>query len=152
MFDEQFLIAVRKNERLIAYMKPQFSCLPFHYRKMAFLYLSFLFAATLTFTSAYYECMCNYAVQTTVFREPAENGTAIGSMGEFDCKPSYLGTRSSFLWIAIQYEKQVSDQLNKPQHDKTNKLTCAPSEDSDQLGHPSSLISLRCPHEESLGP
>ena len=29
---------------------------------------------------------------------------------------------------------------------------CAPSEDSDQPGHPPSLISLRCPHEENLGP
>ena len=28
----------------------------------------------------------------------------------------------------------------------------APSEDSDQPGHPPSLISLRRPHEESLGP
>ena len=27
----------------------------------------------------------------------------------------------------------------------------APSEDSDQPGHPQSLISLRCPHEERLG-
>ena len=29
---------------------------------------------------------------------------------------------------------------------------CAPSEDSDQPGHPPSLTSLRCPHEENLGP
>ena len=29
-------------------------------------------------------------------------------------------------------------------HDKTNKMACAPSEDSDQPGHPHSLISLRC--------
>ena len=28
----------------------------------------------------------------------------------------------------------------------------APSEDSDQPEHPPSLISLRCPHEETLGP
>ena len=28
---------------------------------------------------------------------------------------------------------------------------CAPSEDWDQPGHPPSLISLRCPHEEALG-
>ena len=28
----------------------------------------------------------------------------------------------------------------EPQHDKTNKLTCAPSKDSGQPGHPSSLI------------
>ena len=30
-------------------------------------------------------------------------------------------------------------------------MICAPSEDSDQPGHPPSLISLRCPHEETLG-
>ena len=41
---------------------------------------------------------------------------------------------------------------NDPSHDKTNKMTCAPSEDSDQPGHPPSLTSLRCPHEETLGP
>ena len=35
----------------------------------------------------------------------------------------------------------------EPRHDKTNKMVCALSEDSDQLGQ-----SLRCPHEESLGP
>ena len=31
-------------------------------------------------------------------------------------------------------------------------MACAPSEDSDQPGHPPSLISHRCPHEEILGP
>ena len=31
-------------------------------------------------------------------------------------------------------------------------MACAPSEDSDQPGHPPSLISPRCPHEESVGP
>ena len=36
---------------------------------------------------------------------------------------------------------------------RQNQLNdCAPSEDSDQPGHSPSLISLRCPHEESLGP
>ena len=34
-------------------------------------------------------------------------------------------------------------------HDKTNKMACAPSEDSDQPGH---LPSLRCLHEETLDP
>ena len=29
-----------------------------------------------------------------------------------------------------------------PPHDKTNKMTCAPSEDSDQPGHPPSLIRV----------
>ena len=40
----------------------------------------------------------------------------------------------------------------EPEHDKTNKVACAPSEDSDQPGHLLSLVSLLCPHEESLGP
>ena len=30
----------------------------------------------------------------------------------------------------------------EPPHDKTNKMACAPSDDSDQPGHP---------HEETLG-
>ena len=31
---------------------------------------------------------------------------------------------------------------NEPPHDKTNKMACAPSEDSDQAGHPPSLIRV----------
>ena len=42
--------------------------------------------------------------------------------------------------------------LFEPAHDKIYKMASALSEDPDQPGHPSSLISLRCPHEESLGP
>ena len=30
----------------------------------------------------------------------------------------------------------------EPRHDKTNKVACAPSEDSDQPGHPPSLIRV----------
>ena len=30
----------------------------------------------------------------------------------------------------------------EPPHDKTNKMACTPSEDSDQPGHPSSLIRV----------
>ena len=43
--------------------------------------------------------------------------------------------------------------LFEPPHDKTNKVACAPIEDSDQPGNPPSQSdqSLRCPHEESLG-
>ena len=33
---------------------------------------------------------------------------------------------------------------NEPPHDKTNKMTCVPSEDSDQPGNLPSLISLCC--------
>ena len=46
----------------------------------------------------------------------------------------------------------ISPAKNKnkiePRHDKTNKMS-APSEDSDQPGHPPSLIRV---HEKSLGP
>ena len=45
----------------------------------------------------------------------------------------------------------VSGRKYEPRHDKTNKMS-APSKDSDQPGHPSSLISLHYPHEETLGP
>ena len=47
---------------------------------------------------------------------------------------------------------KTDENTNEPPHDKTNKMACAPREDSDQPGHPPSLISLRCPHEESLDP
>ena len=40
------------------------------------------------------------------------------------------------------------ENINEPPHDKTNKMACAPSEDSYQPGH----LSLRCPHEERFGP
>ena len=40
----------------------------------------------------------------------------------------------------------------EPQHVKTNKITCAPSKDSDQPGHLPSLVSLRRLHEETLVP
>ena len=33
---------------------------------------------------------------------------------------------------------------NEPPDDKTNKMICVPSEDSDQPGHLPSLISLHC--------
>ena len=40
-----------------------------------------------------------------------------------------------------------------PQYEteKTKKMPCFPSEDSDQPAHPPSLISLRYPHDEILG-
>ena len=41
--------------------------------------------------------------------------------------------------------------MHEPPHYKTNKVACAPSE-TDQPGYSPSLISLRCPCEESLGP
>ena len=42
-------------------------------------------------------------------------------------------------------------KTNELEHDKTIKMTCAPSEDSDQNGHLPSLISLRYLYEETMG-
>ena len=36
----------------------------------------------------------------------------------------------------------VEERILEPPRDKTNKMACAPSEDSDQLGHPPSLIRV----------
>ena len=40
---------------------------------------------------------------------------------------------------------------NEPQHNKTNKMICAPSEDSDQPGHPPSLIKIFAVHMKKAG-
>ena len=50
--------------------------------------------------------------------------------------------------------KQVAwCKITKPQHDKTNKMAYAPSEDSDQPGHPPSLIRVFAVHSTgSSGP
>ena len=43
--------------------------------------------------------------------------------------------------------------IYEPPHDKTNKMTCAPSEDSDQPGHKPSLIRVFAVHSKrSQGP
>ena len=44
---------------------------------------------------------------------------------------------SKFFWF-LQYAFHAFE----PQHDKTNNVTCAPSKDSDQPGHPPSLIRV----------
>ena len=51
----------------------------------------------------------------------------------------------------MQIEQRPNN--DEPQHDKTNKMNCAPSEDS-RLAWASAQSdqSLRCPHEERLGP
>ena len=41
--------------------------------------------------------------------------------------------------------------INEPQHDKTNKITCAPSEDSEQPGNPPSLIRVFVVGLENIG-
>ena len=45
-------------------------------------------------------------------------------------------------WMFTQKTTFALYSYNEPPHDKTNKMTCAPSEDSDQPGHPPSLIRV----------
>ena len=40
----------------------------------------------------------------------------------------------------------VCDEFYWPQRDKTNKMTCAPNEDSDQPGHPPSMTRVFAVH------
>ena len=44
--------------------------------------------------------------------------------------------------ILMWLNNGVEYNTNEPQHDKTNKMTCAPMKDSDQPGYPSSLIRV----------
>ena len=53
-------------------------------------------------------------------------------MPQSDCIP-HLSPRGTVL---------KRGTINEPPHDKTNKMACAPSEDSDQPGHPPSLIGV----------
>ena len=51
----------------------------------------------------------------------------------------------TFCWFcheAAQLNCVWQVRIYEPEHDKTNKIACAPSEDSDQPGYPPSLISL----------
>ena len=61
-------------------------------------------------------------------------------------------THEIFLYYLDTLLSAAMFLLNEPVHDKTNKMACASSEDSDQPGHPPGLINLRCPHKESLLP
>ena len=36
----------------------------------------------------------------------------------------------------------ICEKVIEPPHDKSNEMACAPSEDSDQPGHPPSLIRV----------
>ena len=44
--------------------------------------------------------------------------------------------------LSAELYKEGLTCANEPPHDKTNKMACSPSEDSDQPGHSPSLISV----------
>ena len=59
--------------------------------------------------------------------------------------PSVIGVVIIITVMVLRFQR---DRFELP-HDKTNKMTCVPREDSDQPGHLLSLISFHCLHEES---
>ena len=53
------------------------------------------------------------------------------------------GLRPSIILATLHFSPTTSLSLSfEPPHDKTSKMACAPSEDSDLLGHPPSLIRV----------
>ena len=70
-----------------------------------------------------------------------------GSYRSFACRN--LGSSTDSLSQTWTYSTQ---RPNEPEHDKTNKMNCAPCKDSDQPCHPPGLISIGCHLEEGLGP
>ena len=64
----------------------------------------------------------------------------------------YINCMHIFVILKINYKPTTSMRKShwkkcfntafEPPHDKTNKMVCAPSEDSDQPGHPPSLIRV----------
>ena len=61
-----------------------------------------------------------------------------GSNSRILAKIKYLLNNSQFTVYFICCSKTIVE----PPHDKTNKMACMPSKDSDQLGHPPSLIRV----------
>ena len=63
--------------------------------------------------------------------------------------PEFKTPLKDTLCIVKVLHKKKKKKKREPPHDNTNKLACAPSEDSDQPGHPPSLIRVFT--ERSMG-
>ena len=59
---------------------------------------------------------------------------------QFSSYTTEFGNKRALILHYLSLYKAVA--VNEPQHDKTNKVTCAPSEDSDQPRHPARLIRV----------
>ena len=73
------------------------------------LQLLYLFIVShLSFTTADYACICNYHDgDVVVYTNPSVENLHLGSMYEFDCKPSYSPWTSLSHWHAVQFEGRV---------------------------------------------
>ena len=82
----------------------------------------------------------------------------LGNKCDMEDKRQVSKDRGEAVSILGSGREWVSGQIIELEHNKTsknhktNKMACAPREDSDQSGRPPSLISLCCLNEESLSP
>ena len=60
-------------------------------------------------------------------------------MVRYDIKVQIVVSECKFVIPSLSHNISITIE---PSHDKTNKVACAPSEDSDQPGHPSSLMRV----------
>jgi len=76
----------------------------------------YMLLALVTFNAdviyADFQCVCNYDPDTPVFPEPDRQGTPIGYMYKFDCKPLEPSMSQGIGFYAIQFEKQVCLSTN----------------------------------------
>ena len=68
--------------------------------------------------------------------------SATGNSNEYPQHIFLCSTGENYHQIPTISQYVLLDSIFEPPHDKTNKMVCAPSEDSDQPGHPPSLISV----------
>ena len=74
---------------------------------------------------------------------PKANDLADWAIWPYLGTPSFIGLGcSSPPSPSVHSASHQTFKTYEPPHDKTNKLACAPSKDSDQPGHPPSLIGV----------
>ena len=73
------------------------------------------------------------------------DGTKLVS-GSHDCTVKIFDVFSGQCVRTLNHKGKLSIVKIEPLHDKTNKMTCAPSEDSDQPGYLPSLIRVFTVH------
>ena len=62
------------------------------------------------------------------------------SIGNYLNGNTDMGQADGYHLDVLNRLKETHDRVSEPLHDKTNKITCAPNEDSDQPEHPPRLI------------
>ena len=79
--------------------------------------------------------------------DPDQTPRSVASDLGLHCLPLSQKWDARLIWVKLRILAII-----EPQHHKASKMTSAPSDNSDQHGHPPSLISLRCPFEATSGP